>query len=46
MNPCASSVNINEAVDFSGETTTKKWGPLRVDLWVIMPESRRSKNPS
>ena len=26
-NPCASSVSINEAVDFSGETTTKKWGP-------------------
>ena len=25
-NPCASSVNINEAVDFSAEPTTKKWG--------------------
>ena len=31
-NPCASSVSISEAVDFSGEATTKKWGPLRVDL--------------
>ena len=25
-NPCASSENISVAIDFSGETTTKKWG--------------------
>ena len=31
-NPCASSENINVAIDFSGEITTKKWGALRVDL--------------
>ena len=31
-NPCASSENISVAIDFSGETTTKKWGAFRVDL--------------
>ena len=32
-NPCASSVSVSEAVDFSGETTTKKWGGLSKDMY-------------